>query len=140
MASVTPTRARSTASRTAPKAAPLRVVRPDERVRTVGAIGSAVAVFFFLVLFALAGLHAVVVQTQSELDAVNSEIAGLEAARVGSLADLAWAGSAIGVETTALAAGYVPASQPVNLSPVPFGRLVPPLSADPFAASFEADE
>ncbi|MFT5201079.1 MAG: hypothetical protein ACI9C1_000447 [Candidatus Aldehydirespiratoraceae bacterium] len=138
-----PSRVRA-AAKPAPKAAPkradLRVVRTDDRVRTVGAISSAVAAFFFLVMFALAGLHAVVVQTQSELDGVNREISNLEEARVVALADLAYSGSAIGVETTALAAGFVPAARPINLPLVPPGQLAPPTSADPFAASIETME
>ena len=95
-------------------------------------IGSAVAGFFFAVLFALAGLHAVVVQTQVELDAVNAEIATLEELHVQTLADLAWTGSAVGLAETALDAGYVPAAEPVALSPVPPGRLAPPPTDDPF--------
>ena len=84
---------RRSAPKPAPKPTQLRVVRPDDRVRTVGAIGTAVAGFFFLVMFALAGLHAVVVQTQSELDDVNSDIAALEELRVNTLAERAWAES-----------------------------------------------
>ena len=120
--------------RAAPKKADLRVVRADDRVRTVGAIGSIVASFFFVVLFALAGLHAVVVQTQAELDEVNSDITELEEERVMRLADLAWADSAVGIETTALAAGLVPAGKTVILTPVPPGDLAAPAFVDPFAA------
>jgi hypothetical protein len=138
-----PSRVR-TSAKPAPKAAPkradLRVVRTDDRVRTVGAISSAVAAFFFLVMFALAGLHAVVVQTQSELDTVNREISHLEEVRIVALADLAYSGSAIGVEATALAAGFVPAARQVNLPLVPPGQLEPPASGDPFAASIETVE
>ncbi len=125
--------ARRVAPAPAPKKAQLRVVGPADRVRTVGAIGTGVAGFFFLVLFALAGLHAVVVQTQSELDDVNSDIAALEELRVNTLADRAWSESAVGVETTALAAGYVPAPDLVILTPVPPGQLTPPERPDPFA-------
>ena len=101
-------------------------------MRTVGAISSMVASFFFVVLFALAGLHAVVVQTQAELDSVNADIAELEELRVLREADLAWAESAVGLETTALAAGFVPAGDTVILAPVPPGELTPPASVDPF--------
>lgn len=126
--------ARKTAAKAAPRRADLRVVRTDDRARTVGAIGSIVASFFFVVLFALAGLHAVVVQTQAELDDVNADITELEELRVMRLADLAWADSAVGLETTALAAGLVPAGETVILTPVPPGRLTSPSFVDPFAA------
>lgn len=126
--------ARKPAAKSAPKKAELRVVRSDERVRTVGAISSAVAAFFFVVLFALAGLHAIVVQTQAELDDVNADISELEELRVMRMADLAWADSAVGLETTALAAGLVPAGDTVILTPVPPGALTPPQFVDPFAA------
>jgi hypothetical protein len=127
--------ARRPAPKTAPARADLRVVRPDERVRTVGTISTVVAAFFFVVLFALAGLHAVVVQTQAELDEVNADINALEELRVMRLADLAWADSAVGLETTALAAGLVPAGETVILTPVPPGALAPPGADDPFSAS-----
>lgn len=116
----------------APKRADLKVVHSVERVRTVGAISSIVASFFFVVLFALAGLHAVVVQTQADLDAVNADITALEELRVARQADLAWADSAVGLEVTALAAGLVPAGNTVILAPLPPGALDPPASIDPF--------
>ncbi|MDW3218519.1 MAG: hypothetical protein R8F63_07870 [Acidimicrobiales bacterium] len=129
-----PVRARKAQPRPAatPNRARLRVVRPDERARTVGTISTMVAGFFFAVLFALAGLHAVVVQTQADLDAVNAEIAELEDARVDSLAQLAWAESAAGLAEAAAAAGYVPAADPVNITLVPPGQLTPPATIDPF--------
>lgn len=132
-------RARPARKATAPKTADLRVVRAEDRVRTVGAIGSIVASFFFVVLFALAGLHAVVVQTQAELDDVNADITELEELRVMRMADLAWADSAVGLETTALAAGLVPAADTVILTPVPPGGLTPPRFADPFALPGTSD-
>jgi hypothetical protein len=123
--------------RPTPKAAPertrLRVVRADDRARTVGAISSAVAGFFFVVMFALAGLHAVVVQTQAVLDEVNADISALEEIRINTLAEQARASSAVGISDAAQAAGYVPAPEVVNLVVVPPGRLTPPSSADPFA-------
>lgn len=131
-----------TGSRSAPRATPkpqakkgnLRVVRTDDRVRTVGAISSVVAVFFFVLLLSLAALHAVVVQTQADLDEVNADITALEELRVVRQADLAWADSAVGLEVTALAAGLVPAAETVILAPIAPGLLTPPLSVDPFAA------
>lgn len=138
MASSTARSPRRNATRTAagaaPKKANLRVVGTDERVRTVGAISSIVAAFFFVLLLSLAGLHAIVVQTQAELDGVNADIAALEEQRVMRTADLAWAGSAVGLETTALAAGLVPAADTVIVAPVAPGRLTPPTNMNPFAA------
>jgi hypothetical protein len=116
----------------APKRADLKIVRTEDRVRTVGAISTAVASFFFVVLFALAGLHAVVVQTQADLDEVNADITSLEERRVVRQADLAWADSAVGLEVTALAAGLVPAGDTVILAPLPPGELTQPKSIDPF--------
>ncbi|MEZ5244416.1 MAG: hypothetical protein R2707_04900 [Acidimicrobiales bacterium] len=125
---------RKSAPKPAPRNAELRVVRAEDRARTVGAISSIVASFFFVVLFALAGLHAVVVQTQAELDGVNADIASLEEQRVMRLADLAWADSAVGLETTALAAGLVPAADSaIILTPVAPGELSAPQYVDPFA-------
>ena len=124
------------ASRSQAGRAGLRVVKEEDRARTVGTISSIVAAFFFVVLFALSGLHAVVVQTQAELDGVNADITSLEEQRVMRLADLAWADSAVGLETTALAAGLVPAADsPVILPPVPEGELSPPRFVDPFASA-----
>lgn len=128
-----PVRRAAPAPRPAPGRAPLRVVRPDDRARTVGAIGTIVAGFFFLVLLALAGLHAVVVQTQAELDDVNADIASLEELRVDTLAERAWSESAVGLAANAEAAGYVPAAEVVNLHRVGPGELPPPASPDPFA-------
>ena len=52
-----------------PRRADLRIVRPDHRVAVVGTLGSAVAITIFVVLFVIAGLHAVLVQTQAQIDA-----------------------------------------------------------------------
>ena len=122
---------RSTAARTS-RPAPLRVVSADERVRTVGTISTLVALFFFAVLFSLAGLHAVVVQTQAELDGVNAEIAELEELRVLTVAERVWSESVEGLAAAATEAGYVPAPDVVTLAPVPPGRLDAPTSANPF--------
>ena len=121
------------AGRGASRRAPLEVVRPDERVRTVGTIGTFVAGFLFVVLFGLAGLHAVVVQTQAELDAVNAEIVELEEARDDAIAERAWFDSPEGLAEAASAAGLVPAPEVVMLAHVAPGRLDPPGAPDPFA-------
>ncbi len=125
-------RPRSAPARPAPRRSPLRIVRPDERVRTVGAIGTLVAAFFFVVLFALAGLHAVVVQTQAEIDTINADIVALEEARDAAIARRAWFGSPVGLAEAALAAGLVPAPEVVMLTHVAPGQLDPPATPDPF--------
>lgn len=127
-------------ARSSARPARLEVVRPDERGRTVGTISTMVALFFFALLFALAGLHAVVVQTQSELDDVNAEIAELEELRILTLAERVWSSSVEGLAAAATEAGYVPAPDVVTLAPVPLGRLTPPNSADPFGTHQTADE
>ena len=132
MASTTARRPQRATPKAAPKRAELKVVRSDERARTVGAISTIAAAFFFIVLFALAGLHAVVVQTQADLDGVNADITALEELRVVRHADLARADSAVGIEEAALAAGLVPTAAPLILTPVSPGQLAPPASADPF--------
>ncbi|MDG2027379.1 MAG: hypothetical protein P8J50_09735 [Acidimicrobiales bacterium] len=124
---------RSTAPRKAAAAQPrLRVVRHDERVRTVGTISTMVAAFFFVVMLALAGLHAIVVQTQADLDGVNDQIADLETGRVHALAELAWAESAAGLSEVAAAAGYVPAADHEHLALVAPAALEAPVTVDPF--------
>ncbi|MEM7141484.1 MAG: hypothetical protein AAF548_10675 [Actinomycetota bacterium] len=145
MAAPTRSSGAARAPQTKKKAAarPLRVVRPDERARTVGTISSMVAGFFFVVMFALAGLHAVVVQTQAELDAVNDEIAELEDDRVHALAELARAESGAGLAEVAAAAGYVPGADPVNIALVAPGILDAPETVDPFrpgSAPFTPDD
>ncbi|MEZ5167900.1 MAG: 16S rRNA (cytosine(1402)-N(4))-methyltransferase RsmH [Acidimicrobiales bacterium] len=84
----------------------LRVVRPEERARSVGALSSMVAGVFFVVLLAVAGLHGVLVQTQAEIDRLDADIATLDEQRMNALADRAWAESPEGLA----AAGPPPAS------------------------------
>ena len=68
MAAVRPA-ARSPRRHAAPSRAPaeettpLRVVRAPERARSVGVMGTVFVVFVFATLFALAALHAVLVET-----------------------------------------------------------------------------
>ena len=131
MATATPRRA----PRAAPRRPPLRAVRPTERVRSVGTIGTLVAGFFFVILLSLAGLHAVVVQTQANLDSVKADVADLEDDRVNSIAERAWYDSPAGLADAAAAAGLVPAADFVMLVPVPPDLLGGPSSADPFATA-----
>ncbi len=117
----------------APRQAPLSVVRPDDRARTVGVMSTVFVVLIFATLFAVAGLHAVLVQTQAEIDAIHTENSALEVQRNRLLASQASHDSPEGLEELALAAGLVPAADVVMLAPVPVGALVGPDSVDPFA-------
>jgi hypothetical protein len=126
------TTARRTRAANPPRRADLTVVRPDERARTVGTIGSLVAAFFFLVLFVMAGLHAVVVQTQAELDSILADIAELEEVRDEAIGRRAEADSPAGMAERATQNGLVPAPDVPILTPVPPGRLAPPSVPDPF--------
>lgn len=134
-----PTTARRAAARPArqaqPRPANLRVVRPDHRVRVVGALGTAVVVTFFAVLFVIAGLHAVLVQTQAQIDAQRAANAVVQAELDAVVADLAWSDSPEGLEQWARDAGLVQAPEVPTLVPMAPGALPPPASADPFAGA-----
>ena len=131
-----PTPARRTAPRPARTAqqrpANLRVVRPDHRVRVVGTMGTAVVITFFVVLFAIAGLHAVLVQTQARIDAQRSANAEIQLALDEVRATLAFIDSPEGLETWARQAGLVQAPEVLTLGRIAPGALPPPPSADPF--------
>ncbi len=116
-----------------PRQAPLRVVRPDDRARTVGVMSTVFVMLIFTTLFAVAGLHAVLVQTQAEIDAIHTENSALEKERNSLLASQAWHDSPEGLEELALGAGLVPAGEVLMLAPVPIGALRAPESVDPFA-------
>ena len=118
-----------------PRQANLRVVRPDHRIRVVGALGTAVVLTFFAVLFVVASLHAVLVQTQAQIDAQRAANAEIQASLDTVAADLARIDSPEGLEAWAIAAGLVQAPEVVILTPVAPGALAPPASADPFAGA-----
>ena len=118
-----------------PRRTPLRVVQPDARIRVVGTMGTLVAVVMFVILFAIAGLHAVLVQTQAQLDAQRAANAALAEEVVDLEADLAWIESPAGVEEWAEAAGLVRAPGYAELSRVAPGQLAAPPPGDPFTAS-----
>ena len=125
------------AARPEPRRAPLRVVRPDPRSRALGRMSTLVLIGLFAILFAVAGLHAVLVQTQARLDAqraanlvVVEEIDTLDA-------QLAWIESPAGVEEWAREAGLVRPPGHLVISIPPEGRLAPPTVTDPFAAAAE---
>ncbi len=116
----------------APRRAPLQVVRPDTRIRTVGAIGSTVVLIGFATLFILAAVHAMLVQGQAQIDAINSENAVLEAEVTRAIAALATADSPEGLASQAAAAGLVESASLVMLPPVSEGALPSPATPDPF--------
>jgi type II secretory pathway pseudopilin PulG len=116
-----------------PRRADLRVVRSDRRVVVVGALGSAVVVTFFGVLFVIAGLHAVLVQTQAQIDAQRAANAEVQEQLDDVVAQLAWIDTPEGLEQWARTSGLIEAPEVVSLAPLPAGALAPPVSADPFA-------
>jgi len=118
----------SSAARSAPE---LRVVTVEDRVRTVGAMGTIFVAIMLATLFAIAALHAVVVNTQARIDGINEEISTLEDELEVRVADEAWLDSPAGVHEAAQRAGLVEAADVVALAPVPEGQLAPP-GDDPF--------
>ncbi len=143
MAATTPAR-RQAAARPArqaqPRRADLRVVRPDHRVAVVGALGTAVIITFFGVLFAIAGLHAVLVQTQAEIDAQRAANAEVQEELDEVVAALAWIDTPEGLEHWALTSGLIEAPEVISLTPIAPGALPAPASDDPFAPNSEATE
>ena len=123
-----------------PRRADLRVVRPDHRVVVVGAVGTAVIISFFAVLIAVAGLHAVLVQTQAQIDAQRAANAQVQEELDDVVAALAWIDTPEGLEHWALTSGLIEAPEVVSLTPVAPGALPAPTSADPFAPNPEAAE
>ena len=122
------------AARPEPRRAPLRVVRPDPRSRALGRMSTLVLIGLFAILFAIAGLHAVLVQTQAHLDAQRADNL-VVAEQIDALeAQLAWIESPAGIEEWAAAIGLVRAPGYVVLSPVAEGALAAPSVADPFAS------
>ena len=145
MAATTTARRTAAAPRPArqaqPRRADLRVVRPDHRVLVVGALGTAVVVTFFAVLFVVAGLHAVLVQTQAKIDAQRSANAEIQVQLDEVTADLAWIDTPEDLEQWARTNGLIEAPEVVSLMPVAPGALPAPTSANPFAgAGGEATE
>lgn len=132
MAVVTPAPRTRGAQQTQTRRPDLRVVRANERVRAVGTLGTIAVAMFMVVLLVLAGLHAVLVQTQAQLDSLNAEISHLEVQRNEGIAKLAWHDSPDGLAEAAVAAGLVHATDLRVLGPVTEGRLSPPVGADPF--------
>ena len=101
----------------------------------VGALGSAVVITFFGVLFAIAGLHAVLVQTQAQIDAQRAANAEVQEQLDEVVAHLAWIDTPEGLEHWARTSGLIEAPEVVSLAPIPAGALAAPASGDPFAGS-----
>lgn len=118
-----------------PRRADLRVVRPDQRVVVVGALGTAVVITFFGVLFAIAGLHAVLVQTQAQIDAQRAANAEVQEQLDEVVAHLAWIDTPEGLEHWARTSGLIEAPEVVSLAPLPPGALPAPVEVDPFGGS-----
>jgi len=123
-----------------PRRADLRIVRPDHRVAVVGTLGSAVAITIFVVLFVIAGLHAVLVQTQAQIDAQRAANAQVQEELDDVVAALAWIDTPEGLEHWALTSGLIEAPEVVSLTPIAPGALPAPSSANPFALNGEASE
>ena len=96
-------------------------------------LGTSVVVALFAVLFVVAALHAVLVQTQAQIDAQRAANAAVQAELAAVTADLARVDSPEGLEQWAIDAGLVLAPEVVILSPVVPGTLAPPISGDPFS-------
>ena len=121
------------APRRTPAPPPLRVVKPNDSARSVGMLGSALAVVLFATLLALAALHAALVQAQAGLDSLVEEN-GVRRERVDQLlAEVAHLDSPEGVAEQADAAGLIAAPEVVAIAPLAPGALAAP-SLDPFGS------
>ena len=85
-------------------------------------------------LFAIAGLHAVLVQTQARIDAQRAANADVQAELDEVVATLAWIDTPEGLEQWARRSGLIQAPEVVSLAPLPAGALPAPGAGDPFAA------
>lgn len=128
------TRSAGSAPRRSPRKSParpsLRVVRSDA-ARSVGVLGTTIALFLFATLLALAGLHAMLVQAQAGLDDLVRANADRHERIDQLLAEVAHLDSPEGVAEQARSAGLVAAPEVVTLAPIAPGALQPPLE-NPF--------
>ena len=110
----------------------LKVARsPASARRSIGGIGTLVALGLFAVCLALAALHAVLVENQASLDDLI-EHNEQRYERIDQLqAEIAYLDSPEGLAEQAQSAGLVPAADLAVLTPVGPNRLPPP-DADPF--------
>lgn len=132
----------SQTARTAPRPTPKTAARPNLRVAPAKPAAAkkdriwpaltVVTSLAVVIAFAVAGLFASDIQTQSEIDGIQHEIEELREARINVLAQRAWHDSPEGLAETATRAGLVPAPEVVLLTRLPSGLLAPPEGADPF--------
>jgi hypothetical protein len=110
----------------------LKVARsPDRARRSIGGIGTVLALGLFGVCLALAALHAVLVENQASLDNLL-ERNQQRYERIDKLqAEIAYLDSPEGLADQAHAAGLVPSAELAILTPVGPGQLPPP-EEDPF--------
>ena len=99
--------------------------------RPIADAGTMIAVCIFVGFLILAGLHAVLVQNQAELDDLITGNQKRQEQINQLLADIAYLDSPEGAAEQAAAAGLVPAAEVVTLGPVSPGVLLPP-GPDPF--------
>ena len=99
--------------------------------RSVGAYGTFVAFLLFATLLALAGLHAVLVQNQADLDELVSANRARRIQIHALSGDIAILDSPEGIADQARGAGLVSAPEVVTLSPLIADMLASP-GPDPF--------
>ncbi len=114
-----------------PKPAKLKAVPKARPRRSVGSFATFAALVLFLALLGLAGLHAVLVQNQAELDDLVSANRARGERVDELLGRIAILDSPAGVADQAVRAGLVLAPEVVTLSPVAAGVLGPS-GPDPF--------
>lgn len=140
----------SQTARTAPRSAPktaasrpnLRVASAKPAAQTKERIWPALTIvtsFAVVIAFVVAGLFASDIQTQAEIDAIQTEIEELRETRVKVLARRAWYDSPEGLSETATRAGLVPAPEVALLVPLAPGLLAPPAQIDPFTPPVAAN-
>ena len=110
----------------------LKVARsPDRTRRSIGGIGTVLALGLFGVCLALAALHAVLVENQAALD----DLLGRNQQRYERIdklqAEIAYLDSPEGLADQADSAGLVPSAELAVLTPVGPDQLAPP-GEDPF--------
>ena len=105
---------------------------PSRTRRSIGGIGTLVALGLFAVCLALAALHAVLVENQAALDDLIEQNEQRYEKIDELQAEIAYLDSPEGLAEQARAAGLVPSAELAVLTPVGPDRLPPP-GTDPFA-------
>lgn len=140
----------SQTARTAPRSTPkpaasrpsLRVAPPEPAAQAKERIWPALTIvtsFAVVIAFVVAGLFASDIQTQAEIDRIQTEIEELRGTRIKVLARRAWHDSPEGLSETATRAGLVPAPEVTLLAPLAPGLLAPPARFDPFTPPVAAN-